>query len=289
MSNSTSLPFWRRLLLRSFAWMRRKTRITYGTKIVHLIYPSHLRKKQGITEEITYLDRFKLHLNTQSHIEWHLFINGVYEPHIHKVFRKNITKGDTVMDIGANIGVHTLYLSQLVGHEGKVISLEPFPPVLEKLNANLSRNNIENVTVESVAASDTPSERPMVNVYSNNEGTASLWHEEANGIRHVVSVTTIDEIVEKHQLTSLKLIKMDIQGSEALALKGAQNTLRNFRPVIIFEYDESWQVANVSLDSVINSLGEIGYQLWGINQNGEIEAFDYASHHELIALPQVEN
>jgi hypothetical protein len=79
--------------------------------------------------------------------------SGAERDHQH-AFRRFVAPGNLVVDVGANWGAHTLYLSQLVGSEGKVIAVECFPPVFAELEWHLVANRCKNVTPIRVALSD---------------------------------------------------------------------------------------------------------------------------------------
>src|SRR3989344_9219581 len=76
-----------------------------------------------------------------------LTTRGYYEPYLTRVFDQHIKKGDTVLDIGANIGYHTLHFARLVGETGKVYAFEPHPSNFALLKKNIEANGYKNVVL----------------------------------------------------------------------------------------------------------------------------------------------
>lgn len=279
----------RYFLIILYAWFRRKLKTRRGVRLTNSIYPKELRQSNPIQVEIPYINKFKVIVNTSSLLEWNLFMYGYYEKHLHSIFEKYIRPDDTVLDVGANIGVHTLFLSDLVGKGGTVVAFEPYLPVLKKLKHHLSLNRINNVLVLPLAISNSPNKSKILNKEGSvNEGMASIFFKETelDGDKKAqdVDVDTIDRIVQEHKLSKISLIKMDIQGSEFNALQGAKTTLERWNPAIIFEYDQSWEDAGVTFDDAKAYLDVLGYSIKGINHEAIIEDVDFQKHTEFIAI-----
>lgn len=86
-------------------------------------------------------------------IRWSVIAGNI---RMHRLFDEVVRQGDTVLDVGANIGYNTVYLSRAVGPSGRVIAIEPAHDNLEVLRQQLAANGLSNVTVYSVAAGRTP-------------------------------------------------------------------------------------------------------------------------------------
>ncbi|MEQ8676826.1 MAG: FkbM family methyltransferase [Aggregatilineales bacterium] len=276
----------RKQLIQVYAWFRRASGFQRGFRFIGWLYPTELRQKYPIETSIKYEQIFSLRLNTKSHIEWGVFLNGQYERHLISLFKKIVSNNDVVIDVGANIGVHTLIFSRLVGKGGRVIAFEPYPPALKKLKFNLERNHVSNVEILPIAISDHIGEERIINIEGDvNEGMASLLQpDQQSEYSYKVNVNTLDNLMNEHQINQVKLIKMDIQGSEYSALRGAEELLKKFHPLIIFEYDESWKLANIKFDDAVKYLENLGYILHGIDEkDGAIVPIDLSLHTEFIA------
>ena len=152
-----------------------------------------------------------------------------------------VQPGRTVLDIGANIGVHTIDLSRLAGPAGTVHAFEPQRLTYQTLCANLALNSRRNVFAHHAAVGDClgtllvpaldPDER-------HNYGGVSLL-EQLPGEQ--VPMVTIDSL----NLADCQFIKVDVEGMETEALRGAAATLRKFLPVLYVENDRQHRSAGL--------------------------------------------
>ncbi len=149
---------------------------------------------------------------------------GGFEAFETEVLRDAIRPGDTVLDIGANIGYYTLQFAQLVGDEGRVFAFEPDPRNFELLQRNVRQNRYQNVTLVHAAAT---SSAKTVRLYQNaiNRGDHRTY-DSSEGRQWVdVDGVVLDEFFANVDGT-IDFIKMDIQGSEASALGGMKTLLQ---------------------------------------------------------------
>lgn len=148
------------------------------------------------------------------------------------LFSKIIKKGDTVLDVGANIGLMTVPFSKMVGQNGKVISFEPQSKIYYILCSNVVINNLNNVDLYNLAVGDSNQTLFLPNVdytKSNNFGGISL---SSNGNLEVTQIKLDDLSIEK-----INFIKVDVEGMELSVLMGSTNTLKKHRPILYIEND----------------------------------------------------
>jgi FkbM family methyltransferase len=205
-----------RMLFRSYA----RTRCEPGTCV------RRLTTKRG--------DRFDADLS--SFLEWYLFAFGAFEEHFAELFGSLIGPGDRCIDVGANIGVHTVRLAKLVGASGEVIAIEPDAELAARARRNIMINELSNTKVVVAAATDHAAEslrlyRPSVG--DTNKGRASLLeHSYLTGQTSTVPGVPVDEI----DAGPVQLIKIDVEGHEASVVAGAVATITAHHPSVIFEY-----------------------------------------------------
>ncbi len=178
---------------------------------------------------------------------------GQYSEAEVQLWRKFVKPGWKVVDAGANIGYYTMALASLVGPSGKVWAFEPFAPNLELLRVNTRR--LKNVKVIERALHDRPGvELPILTV-DELQGAPSklLNYGGANVLRGTdkVLATTLDHEINDR----VDFIKMDIEGSEILALEGAKRLLSH-RPVL---YLEEHPEAGGSVSAYVEKLGYAVY------------------------------
>lgn len=153
------------------------------------------------------------------------------------VFRRFVGPGAIALDVGANIGTHTLALARMAGPGGLVVAFEPQRLVFQNLCANVALNSLDNVHCVNAAVGASGGElrlgEPDPSV-DNNFGGVELSL--LSGFRQVVPVprVTLDGLLDVERL---QLVKIDVEGMEAEVLRGAQRTLAALRPVLYVEND----------------------------------------------------
>jgi len=144
-------------------------------------------------------------------------------------------KGDVFLDIGAFVGWHAIRAARIVGPSGRVISLEPDPSNRKQLEGNIALNGITNCEVSPLAAwSKTGKE---LGWYTGKSPDCCRVDEAGHSAS--VRTTTVDDLVGDLQLDRLNWIKMDIEGGEIEALKGAEKTLRHYHPLLFVEVHDT--------------------------------------------------
>jgi FkbM family methyltransferase len=152
-----------------------------------------------------------------------------------RVYASVVRPGDTVVDAGANWGVHALYLGRLVGATGRVHAFEPHPQVVEELRWHLQRNGMSHVTVHNCGLLDRAGQLPFV--LGDNSKTSHIKGPQEGEAQTTTNIPclTLDEVIEQAAPVSLRLIKVDVEGAEAQLLKGAERTIQRYRPHLVVE------------------------------------------------------
>ncbi len=152
---------------------------------------------------------------------------GSYECEQQALLEKWIGEGDVVFDVGAHVGFYTLLGSLLVGSTGRVIAFEPIPENVAYLKQHLEINSVSNVQIVEAAVSERHGKARL-----SNGPSSSMWHLDARGELEVQTIS-LDELVLDQKLPPPDLIKMDIEGAEALALNGSTRVISEFHPVVL--------------------------------------------------------
>ncbi len=155
---------------------------------------------------------------------------------------KNIVKeGDYVIDVGANFGFYTQYLSKLVGNNGHVHSIEPISLTYEILLNNVTKLNLNNVTVYNCAISEkngiATMEIPKFNSGDDNFYEARIANREngINSLRHFsVNLRTLDSLFINDDIR-IAFIKIDVEGHELNVINGALKLIKNYKPALFIE------------------------------------------------------
>lgn|GEM_PF-138494 len=173
-------------------------------------------------------------------------------------------KPSVFLDVGANIGQHSLFMSRLAD---EIHAFEPYPTVANKFKAQLALNNIENVTLHEVGLSDENGKLPFFAPAGNNEGVGSFDSESqqrGNTPAGELEIVRGDDLFAAKDIERIDLMKIDVEGFERKALLGMQETLCRTRPVIVCEITYGQALSFKSRDDLLNCLPE-NYQLLQFN------------------------
>jgi len=159
------------------------------------------------------------------------------------VLKRLVKSGDTVLDIGANVGYISLVLAKCVGKNGKVFSFEPDSKNFASLKRNIELNPDCNIAPISMAVSDSHQPIRLYQAkFDFNDSAHSILPSEKHSSDFVeIEATTIDEFVTSHGLKKVDVIKIDIEGAEMKAFNGMSETLRQSRPFVVCELCEEHQ------------------------------------------------
>ncbi len=153
---------------------------------------------------------------------------GSYELDKQKLFVSRVRPGQVVMDIGANVGFYTLLSSQLVGEKGRVVAFEPLPRNIAFLREHLRINRVQNATLIEAAVSERSGEATFQEGGSGAMGRISS----GGGVR--VKLVSVDELVERGEAPRPDVMKIDVEGAEAMVLRGAARTIAGGARPLIF-------------------------------------------------------
>lgn len=154
---------------------------------------------------------------------------GSYEMNKRLAFEREIPAGAVLYDIGANVGYFSLLAAKLAGPEGQVYAFEPLPRNIEFLNKHIKINNIDNIEVIDAAVSDQSGE-----AHFDLGASSAMGHlSESGGIQ--VRMVVLDDILAAGELRPPDYMKVDVEGAEFEALKGAQNLLKQYHPVLFLD------------------------------------------------------
>ena len=172
--------------------------------------------------------------------------NSPYEVGMLRDMASRLSKDSVVLDIGANIGNHSIYLASVVGC--KVICFEPDQGLVKAIKYSAKENNLEEkIITYTVAVGDAEGFCSLAMNPDNPNSVGSQQVVVGNG---VVPMITIDSL----QLDKVDCMKIDVEGFEEQVLIGALNTIEKSKPII---YAEAWN--KESLDKILKVLKPLGY------------------------------
>jgi len=200
------------------------------------------------------------------------YVSGDYFEEFSAILDRYVEPGDTVIDIGAHVGVTSVYLSKHVGPEGKVVAVEPTPDSFATVERNIERNGIKNVEARQIAISGTNGSIPF---YTNSLHTGFNSISKSNADLFLGSKQTTGEVqVESMTFDSFmeslgeapKFIKIDCQGAEYEILSQASKSAEAPRSEPIYFYLEFWPTAIENFSDIpavkfLGLLGKLGLDL----------------------------
>jgi len=180
-----------------------------------------------------------------------IHVAPVREPAIFKLLRTSLKPGDVFVDAGANIGVYSVLAANLVGPAGHVIAIEMMPDTAAVLRKHIELNQLNNVKIVEKALSDKSGETVTAYVEEGLFGQASIAGElNAHGKRSVtVTTATLDDIFAGS--SEIRLMKMDLEGVEEPALRGALQILPLIQNVVF----ESWEAGGGTVGDILEDNG----------------------------------
>ena len=234
-----------------------------GARSIHRFF-TRMTDPEGII--LISVQGSKMFVNTQDKaIVPYLLTKGIWEEYETQLIHNLIKPGDTVIDIGANIGYYSLIAAKLTGKDGMVYSFEPEPGNYELLVKNVKINNYHNVI-------------PVQKAISNENGELKLYLDKTNLGSHsfiegddrrrkagvvTVKTTTLDDYFgEEDKEIGIDFIKMDAEGAEGLVIQGAKKVIKKYTPKILMEF---WPngLRKLGTDPVqlLDDLQEFGYNI----------------------------
>jgi FkbM family methyltransferase len=195
------------------------------------------------------------------------FYAGDTDRKITQLFKLILRPGDTVLDIGANIGLTAVRSSNLVGETGHVHAFEPNPQMQQLLKDSIAHNQLSNITLHSIALGDQPGTLEL-SVPVGHSGAGSLVRKAGNPERAEsvqVAVKTLDSVLA--QIGPIRLVKIDVEGFEPQVLKGADGLFSRNPPDAMIVELNGYEAAMDNDHPTIQILRKLGYRLLGVEKS----------------------
>lgn len=211
-----------------------------------------------------------------------------------ELMKQLVRPGDVVFDVGANIGLHTLLLSELVGNEGMVCVFEPNPGLLPTLQLTISQ--LTNCKLFPIALSDEHSDDvPFFIPDDHTMGSLANWTEgrlATSAVETVCIKRRLDDLLQSEALRDPDFIKCDVEGAELSVFRGAFQTLNKPNaPIILFEVNahtaKGFGLPTDAAFQYLRSLQQPNYSLFktenaGLRKISSVED----PHSNILAVPE---
>ena len=203
----------------------------------------------------TAVNNINYELDLSQLIDSSIYFYGCFEEETTKRLSKMVEPGMTILDIGANVGCHTLPMAMSVGPTGKIIAFEPMEWARKKLITNIGLNEFDNISIEDIALSDEPGRQLLR--FKSNWPLDKISQPEAC-TEQDITLEKLDDYVDRKKL-NVDLIKIDVDGFEYKVFRGAYNLLKKQKPVILTEFGHTTNRVGEKLEDMIQFLKDLEY------------------------------
>jgi FkbM family methyltransferase len=196
-----------------------------------------------------------------------LIFGQEYDPHLSSFLKRVVKPGMTAVDIGANVGFITMLLGELVGKNGCVLAFEPNPENCRLLLLSIEKNGFDHVKLFPFALSETIGAAYFYSAHGSNGG---VWPKADRVLikpnSYVVPTMRLDKVCYEQ----IDFIKIDVEGAEYLALTGAEEIIRRFRPIIVSEFCPGMlePVSGISGPEFLHWMKSFGYRGYVLGRAG---------------------
>lgn len=217
-------------------------------------------------------------------IDSSLYYSGSFEPKCETIIARYLQPGMCVLDIGANMGYHTLPMAKIVASSGWVHAIEPTAWAVTRLKRNLALNPaLENVSVHQLALSDESSETQEIHVQAS-------YRLDGQDLPEVecMRVLRLDDFVHHQKISRVDFIKMDVDGHEGRIFNGASETILKHHPLILFEFNPQEIIrTGCKPKDLLKFLKDMGYLLFdddlkSLDDRSLAERFGHAAQSSMI-------
>lgn len=215
-------------------------------------------------------------LDLREGIDFSIYLLGSFEPSVVRSYKRLVRPGSVVLDVGANVGAHTMPLAQAVGENGRVIAFEPTSWAFEKLVGNLALNPAlsERVRAERVMLVAGPDSGMPEHVYSSwplvGSDEVHPLHRGSLKSTAEAEATTLDRYVAAAGLDRVDFLKLDVDGAEPDVLAGAAETIVRYGPPIIMELAPYLYDGTDGFECLIGFLDANGYRIEHLRSRREL-------------------
>jgi FkbM family methyltransferase len=236
-----------------------KGRHRLANRVGHILAPKNI-------EEIN-IDG--IYLPIDHSIEMYRYVYyGVYEEFFVRLLKRIIRPGDLVIEPGVNIGYITAILSKLVGVNGKIIALEPSKICFKKISNYLSKSNIKLLNKalhdKTGVAYFTDKTKVITHGYSTLSEFTSI---EDGDAEYLIPTTTVDDLMIEFSLKHIRLLKLDIEEAELMAINGSSLALSQKRIDFILVETTFQEVYNKINSEIFEKLEGYGYKPYLMGRN----------------------
>ncbi len=218
---------------------------------------------------------------------------GAYQTEVKKLLEKFLSRGDTFIDVGANIGYISALAANIVGTTGEIHAFEPVPQYFERLELVRTKNPSYHITTNALALGEQTGTAKIAVNNAKNIGWNTMvpnFMSNNNIAQEIeIPVTTLDAYCEQKNISSAQVVKIDTEGYEFPVLKGFAKTLRTWEklPVIIVEIaPAAYPKLGCKLSDLLELFSSLGYVAQNIELTKQIDVTSLTRTDDIVLLPR---
>jgi FkbM family methyltransferase len=282
-----------------------------GQTLVPLLLARRMKSLQAVSINIADWPPIYMDMRYLTAHPWFFgtpFESSPHEVNEQAVMRRFVRPGTVVFDIGANLGLHTVLLAQLVGLEGLVMAFEPNPELFPMLERTI--DGLSNTTLYPCALSDQNVESTLFVPDDHSMGSLADWTKDTRpgpltrllglGRRHTLTCRQrrLDELMSAEGISHPDFIKCDVEGAELMVFKGGRDTLnRPDAPTILFEAGvdsaRGFDLGVTEAADFLASLGQPSYQFLEVLEGAALRPVRPANfkrqNQNVVAVPKAKS
>ncbi len=238
-----------------------------GSKLVKIFRARQLQKSYDVGYGV------KMFLDITNPHTWELIGGREQEVPVKKTLMNNINEGDTIIDVGANMGEFSIIAAKKVGQKGRVISIEPLKQAVSWLEKNLTLNCFSNYEILEKAIGKN---KGIMTLYQKSESSQHGILDPDISEKKLVNageiiVDTIDDIISSRNITKVEMLKIDVEGFEYEVLCGCKNSFKEnkIKKIICEIHSKFLKKKGLDKNSIYAILKENGFSISALDSNEE--------------------
>jgi FkbM family methyltransferase len=261
-----------------------------ASSLIFKVIPQHYNY---VSKTYRKVNRFGLNfeLDLSNLVDWAVYFGLKEKAHENLV---SLCKEDSVVfDIGTNIGAVLLKIAAKINPNGYVYGFEPDKYNFSRCQTNIKLNILNNLCLNNIALGDKVSCGEIIVIDSKNRGMnrvvelESIELEKKQIVADSFEIDTLDNIVLKNNVNKIDVIKIDVEGYEMKVLKGAENSIKKYRPKLVVEVDDNYlKIQGNSALQLIKFIEDLDYSISNLVNNEKVSSnmsFNNC-HLDIIAL-----
>jgi len=261
-------------MIRLAHWTRRADRhrspIRYRARRALLKMFCDRKRHKPVGRIVMPYDRGLMVVDLSTQLGYQVMFDGYHNAEMARIIRNIVHEGDVCLDVGANVGAYALIMAFWAGATGRVIALEPNPPVAERLLENFAINNLDNACVVQAALTgeDGEAEFYTYDPDTRNIQAASLRPMPIAHQKSRVRTISAETLERTENLSHCDLVKIDVTGAELLVLKALSRLIERCRPYLFIEHcGRLWARFDTNVSEAVEMLNAWQYSIFIVKKD----------------------